>query len=135
MSTTRRKGRRAPAGAPSIPDDLRDALRGRLELHARERWSDRCRGVVVTFRAEFAYLAAFSTGGLDPPWFSAEQLARIDATPTRLCRLEYLGSAERWAFSVFKYSNETYAPPLGLGPLHGTPEEGFDVAAGLYLGY
>jgi hypothetical protein len=35
---------------------------------------------------------------------------------------------------VFTYSNERYEPPLGLGPLSGTPEDAFDLAAGLYLG-
>lgn len=34
---------------------------------------------------------------------------------------------------MFTYSNERYEPPLGLGPLRGTPEEAFDLAAGLYL--
>lgn len=124
-------GPRRPAR--SIPSALRDAVRARLERHVRERWPDRCRGVVVTFRGRFAYLAAFSTDDLYPPWLSSEQRAQIDAIPTRLCRLGYLGGPDRWELSVFTYSNERYEAPLGLGPLTGTPEEGFDMAAGLYL--
>jgi hypothetical protein len=90
--------------------------------------------VVVTFRGQFAYVSAFSTGGVYPPWLSDEQRTRIDTTPTRLCRLHYLGDPDRWGVSVFTYSNERYEPPFGLGPLSGTPEQGFDLAAGLYLG-
>jgi hypothetical protein len=90
--------------------------------------------VVVTFRGQFAYVSAFSTGGVYPPWLSDEQRTRIDTTPTRLCRLHYLGDPDRWSVSVFTYSNERYEPPFGLGPLSGTPEQGFDLAAGLYLG-
>ncbi len=129
MSTTSRARR-----GRLIPARLRDTVRARLERHARERWSDKCRGVVVTFRGQFAYVGAFSTGGFYPPWLSDEQRAQIDATPTRLCRLHYLGHPDRWGFSVFTYSNERYEPPLGLGPLNGTPEEAFDLAAALYLG-
>ncbi len=58
----------------------------------------------------------------------------IDATPTHLCRLGFLGNMDRWAFAFYKYSDEKYELSVGpSGSFEVTPEEAFDCAAGLYL--
>jgi hypothetical protein len=118
----------------SIPQAAQAALRARLERHIRTHWKDRCREVVVRFRGTFAYVDAFPLDRQFMPGTTPEEQAQIEATPTRLCRLGYLGSPDRWAFAFFKYSDEKYEPSfLPSGEFTGTPEEGFGCAAMVYL--
>lgn len=124
----------ARAGQGSIPPPVRDALRVRLERHVAASWRDRCRGLVVRFRGAFAYIDALPSERLDPPWPGVEQVARVDAEPMRLCRLEYLGSTDLWAFAFYKYSDETYEPSIfPSGSFAGSPEEAVDCAGDVYL--
>lgn len=117
-----------------IPQALQHALPARLERHVRTHWKHRCREVVVRFRGAFAYVDAFPLHHQVMPGTTPEERARIEATPTRLCRLGYLGSPGRWAFAFFKYSDEKYEPSfLPSGAPVGTPEEAFDCAALVYL--
>jgi hypothetical protein len=117
-----------------IPEHARVALRQRLERHALGQWKDRCRAIDVRFRGSFAYVDAFEKNPWHLPDASQESRDLIDATPARLCRLGYLGSANRWSFAFYTYSNESYEPSvLPSGSFEGTPEEAFDCAAGVYL--
>jgi len=118
----------------SAPDAVQSALRSRLERHVRTHWKDRCREVVVRFRGAFAYVDAFPLDRQSMPGTTPEEQAQIEAAPTHLCRLGYLGSADRWEFAFFKYSDEKYEPSfLPSGMLVGTPEEAFDCSAQVYL--
>jgi hypothetical protein len=109
-------------------------LRARLERHVRTHWKDRCREVVVRFRGAFAYVDAFPLDRQFMPGTTPEERARIEATPTHLCRLGYTGRANLWAFAFFKYSDEKYEPSfLPSGASVGAPEEAFDCAARVYL--
>jgi hypothetical protein len=118
----------------TIPQSAQDALRGWLERHIRTHWKDRCREIVVRFRGAFAYIDAFPLQQQFMPGTTPKERARIEATPTRLCRLGYLGRADLWAFAFFKYSDEKYEPSfLPSGASVGTPEEAFDCAAQVYL--
>jgi len=118
----------------SIPKTAKEALSVRLEQHVRMHWKDRCREVVVRFRGTFAYVDAFPLHYQFMPGTTPEQQAQIEATPTHLCRLGYLGRADLWAFAFFKYSDEKYEPSfLPSGASVGTPEEAFDCAAQVYL--
>jgi hypothetical protein len=117
-----------------IPEQMRVALRTRLERHARDRWGEHCHAIDVRFRGPFAYVDVLQKNGSHLPDTPAETRDLIDATPTRLCRLGYLGSPESWAFAFYKYSDEIYEPSfLPSGAFEGTPEEAFDCAAGVYL--
>lgn len=118
----------------SIPQAAQDALRARLERHVQAHWKDRCRQVVVRFRGAFAYVDAFPLHQQFMPGTTPEEQAQIEAAPTHLCRLGYLGRADLWAFAFFKYSDEKYEPSfLPSGAPVGTPEEAFDCAANVYL--
>ena len=118
----------------SIPQAAQEALRARLERHVRTHWSQRCREVVVRFRGTFAYVDAFPLHHQFMPGTTPDQQAQIEATPTHLCRLGYLGRADLWTFAFFKYSDEKYEPSfLPSGASVGTPEEAFDCAAQVYL--
>jgi hypothetical protein len=124
---------RAGTRPASIPPRVRAELRTRLQEHARRHWAGRCREVLVRFRGAFAYVDVLAPTGCWLP-MTAKERARLEATPTRLCRLGYLGSAERWAFAFYKCSDETYEPAVDLsGSFATTPEDAFDCAAGVYL--
>ncbi len=117
-----------------IADAAQAALRARLERHVRAHWKDRCQEVVVRFRGAFAYIDAFPLQQQFMLGTTPEEQARIEATPTHLCRLGYLGNLERWEFAFFKYSDEKYEPSfLPSGAFVGTPEEAFDCAAQVYM--
>ncbi len=119
-----------------IPDRTRDELTRRLQQHVAVHWRERCREVLVRFHGGFAYVDAFSTEdpGPRPAWHTEESWAEAQKIPTHLCRLAYLGSLDRWEFAFYKYSDERYEKSfLPSGSFEGTPEEGFDCAAGVYL--
>lgn len=117
-----------------IPQAAQATLRARVEKHVQAHWKDRCRQVVVRFRGAFAYVDAFPLNRQFMPGTTPEEQAQIEAAPTHLCRLGYLGRADLWAFAFFKYSDEKYEPSfLPSGAPVGTPEEAFDCAANVYL--
>jgi len=124
----------ALAPARAIPKDEQDALRQRLEKHISHRWKRWCRSLVPSFRGRFAYVDALPAQRWYMPGTTREQRAMIDATPVRLCRLEYVRSGDRWRYAFFKYSNEKYAPSVvASGSFMATPEQAFDSAARVYL--
>ena len=52
----------------------------------------------------------------------------------RLCRIQYLGDADDWAFALYQASTETYTDSrLPTGAFTGTPTEALDTALGLFL--
>lgn len=118
----------------SIPKATQYALQVRLEKHAQKHWAKQCREVVVRFRGAFAYVDAFPLERQFMPGTTREQRDRIEATPTHLCRLRYLGSNDVWEYAFYKYSDEKYELSLGAsGSFEATPEEGFDCSARIYL--
>jgi len=122
----------APKGP--IPRVVQEALRARLEAHARRHWKDRCRGIIVRFRGAYAYIDAFPVTRWYMPGTTPEQKARIDASPTHLCRLGYLSHPDLWEYAFYKYSDEKYAPSVvASGSFRATPEEAFDCSAWVYL--
>ena len=123
-----------PTPRGPIPPNVREALLARLEQHARTRWAGRCRKIVVRFRDAFAYVDVVAPALPSLLPVTADERARIESVPTRLCRLGYLGTVDRWAFAFYKYSDESYEPSVDLsGSFETTPEEAFDCAAGVYL--
>ena len=117
-----------------IPKAVRDQLRVRLARHVRTKWKGRCREVAIRFRGAYAHIDAFPAKREYLPRISPEERAIIDATPTHLCRLGYLGIGGVWEYAFFKYSDEKYALSLvASGSFEATPEQAFDCAAGVYL--
>ena len=122
----------APKGP--IPKAVQDALRSRLEKHARTKWKGRCREVIIRFRGPFAYIDVLAVNHWYMPGTTREEKARIDATPTHLCRLGYLGNPDLWEYAFYKYSDAKYAPSVvPSGSFEATPEEAFDCSAMVYL--
>lgn len=111
------------AGRRAIPESARLTLLARLRRHARETAGLCGHTIDVRFRGRFAYLDALPAGDAVP-----------EEPPIRLCRLGYLGNAERWEFAFYKYSNDVYEPSfLPSGSFVGSPEDAFDCAALTYL--
>lgn len=106
----------------------------RLERHAWTKWGGACREVIVRFKGAYAYVDAFPAKRQILRGTPPERRAIIEATPTHLCRLGYMGNPDRWEYAFFKYSNEKYALSItGSGSFEATPEEAFDTSARVYL--
>lgn len=115
--------------------DIRERLKARLTAHAAKKWAKSCGEGILRFRREFAYVdVSERVFYRHPRRLSDGRNRKIEAIPTRLCRLRYLGSMNRWEFAFYKYSDECYALCyLRSGRFEGTPEECFDCAANVYL--
>ena len=84
-------------------------------------------------RGVFAYIDTFSVHWY-MPGTTPEEKARIDATPTHLCRLGYFGNPDLWEYALYKYSDEKYEPSVvASGSFEATPEEAFNCSAAVYL--
>ena len=117
-----------------IPEPVRRTLTDRLETYARTAWGERCARVDIRFRSDYAYIDAFERNPWIRPDASEEEQERIQQTPTKLCRLTWMGDLDSWEFAFYKYSDERYEPSISLdGSFGGSPEACFDTAAQVYL--
>ncbi len=130
------------SGGVRIPEKVRWRTEQRLRRYAEEHFSGCYTRLNIRFRGQFCYIDAYtepeSPGPNWPPpdWPETreEYLERLRNTPTHLCRLRYFGDEERWGFAFYTYSNERYELSVyPSGEFLGTPEEAFEVAAGVYL--
>lgn len=129
--TTKKKvTRRSQLASPAL-----DALALRLHRHALKVWGEDCQAISIEAKGRFFYIGA--TTREPPPQVKRKMTQRqIDMGPSsfKLCRIENLGSSDRWGFAFYKYSDETYEPCMfPSGSFEGTPEEAFDCAAKVYL--
>ncbi len=104
-------------GMAKVPESTMSSLQQRLSARARERWPDLER-ISVKQRAGFAYVTGVLTDGEELP----------------LCRLRYVGYANKWGFAIYRASHDDYEPSyLPDGNQGGTAEDALDCACGLYL--
>jgi hypothetical protein len=79
--------------------------------------------VTITWRGSFGYL----TG-----WIEAEQ--ENDDEQIKLCRIQYLGEDDEWAFAIYDPATDTYTDAiLHTGSFTGHPNDALDTAAILHL--
>ncbi len=130
------------SGGVRIPEAAKRHTEQRLRRYAEEHFSGRYTRLNIRFRGQFCYIDAYtepethSDNWPPPDWPETreEYLERLRNTPTHLCRLRYFGDEERWGFAFYTYSNERYELSVyPSGEFLGTPEEAFEVAAGVYL--
>ena len=58
----------------------------------------------------------------------------LDRTKLKLCRLRFFVPG-RWSLAIYSYAHERYeASVFADGGFVGRPQDGFDLAANLYLG-
>jgi hypothetical protein len=104
-------------------------LKTRVELYAKENLAGKYTRIEVKVRGSKAYIDLYSEPdgpfGNPAPGETREQyIDRLRNTPQHLCRLDYLGSDERWRFAFYTYAHEKYEPSfLMSGSPIGTPEE------------
>jgi hypothetical protein len=126
------------AGGVKIPERTKEDVRRRLEAFAAERYAGRYVRLAIRFHGQFCYVDAFTEPDLVGPPSGGEtreeKLERLRNTPTHLCRLRHF-SADRWTFGFYKYSDERYELCFvdEAGGFECTPEQGFAVAADVYL--
>jgi hypothetical protein len=127
------------SGGRSVPKPLRRRIEERINRHAKRRFKGKYTHLAIRFRGKFCYIDAYTEPEVpkrlprDFPETKQELVERLRNTPTHLCRLRCF-SEDRWSFAVHTYSNEKYEDAVfPSGDFWGTPEEAFEVAAGLYL--
>jgi hypothetical protein len=126
------------SGGVKIPDDVKVRTTARIERYAEKHFKGKYSRIDVRFRGVFCYVDAYREPGpqvyVPKGMTRAEVIERQRSTPTHLCRLRYFGKEDAWSMGFFKYSDEKYELCMfESGDFWGTPEDAFEVAAGVYL--
>ena len=130
------------SGGTPIPEAVKRRTTVRLNGYAVEHFAGRYTRLDIRFRGQFCYIDAYTNPGpLGPDWpppgwheTREEYVERMSNTPTHLCRLRYFGDEEAWGFAFYGYSHERYETSVfDNGTFFGTPEDAFEITAGLYL--
>lgn len=110
----------------------------KIERSAVKHFKGKYSRIDVRFRGQFCYIDAYREPGpqvyVPRGMTRAEVIEQQRKTPTQLCRLRYFGQEDSWSMGFFKYSDEKYELcRFQSGEFFGTPEEAFEIAAGVYL--
>lgn len=98
---------------------LKELTAGTVDHHASQRWPA-LEEVTITWRGSYGYLTGF--------------LSDTDEDRINLCRIQYLGDPDRWAFAIWQASTDHYTQSVLLdGQLTGHPTLALDTACTLYL--
>jgi len=98
---------------------LKDLIEGTVDHHASRRWPA-LEEVTITWRGSYGYL----TG----------HLSDNDDDTINLCRIQYLGDPDDWAFAIWQASSDSYTEAVLLdGQFTGHPNLALDTACTLYL--
>jgi hypothetical protein len=123
-------------GGKSIPPAVKARTQRRILDHANQHHPGKFTRIDVRFRGALCYIDVYTEPDLPrgvalPPGETRDQwIERLRNTPTRLCRIRYFGSEDRWSFAWYTYAHEKYEPSfLITGEDQGTPEEAFETSA------
>jgi len=98
---------------------LKELTQGTVDHHASERWPA-LEEVTIAWRGSYGYLTGY--------------LSDHDEDQIKLCRIQYLGDPDHWAFAIWQASTEGYASAVLLdGQPTGHPHQALDTACTLYL--
>lgn len=98
---------------------LKDSIAGTVDHHASQRWAA-LEEVTITWRGSYGYLTGY--------------LGVSDDDQIKLCRIQYLGDPDHWAFAIWQASTEAYVDAVLLdGQPTGHPNQALDTACTLYL--
>src|SRR5574341_2308751 len=126
------------AGGVKIPEKTKADVRRRLEAYAAEHFAGKYTRLDIRFRGQFCYVGAFvepvTIEGTIAGETATQRMERLRSAAMQLCRLRHF-SAERWTLGFYKYSDEKYELCFvdAAGGFECTPEQGFAVAAEVYL--
>src|ERR1022692_2879794 len=98
---------------------LKDLIEGTADHHASQRWPA-LEEATISWRGSHGYLTGYLTGN--------------DDDTIKLCRIQYLGDPDDWAFAIWQASSDSYADAVLLdGHRAGHPNQALDTACTLYL--
>ena len=98
---------------------LKELIEGTVDHHASQRWPA-LEEVTITWRRSCGYLTGY--------------LSDNDDDTIKLCRIQYLGDPDDWAFAIWQASSDSYADAVLLdGSCTGHPSQALDTACTLYL--
>ncbi len=98
---------------------LKDLIEGTVDHHASQRWPA-LEEVTIRWRGSYGYLTGY--------------LSQDDDDTIELCRIQYLGDPDEWAFAIWQASTDSYAGSVLLdGRPAGHPNLALDTACTLYL--
>lgn len=98
---------------------LKDSIAGTVDHYASKRWAA-LEEVTITWRGSYGHLTGY--------------LGVSDDDQIQLCRIQYLGDPDHWAFAIWQASTETYVDAALLdGQPTGHPNQALDTACTLYL--
>ncbi len=94
---------------------LKELIEGTVDHHASQRWPA-LEEVTISWRGSYGYLSD------------------DDDDTIKLCRIQYLGDPDDWAFAIWQASSGSYADAVLLdGQPAGHPSQALDTACTLYL--
>jgi hypothetical protein len=98
---------------------LKDLIEGTVDHHASQCWPT-LEEVTIRWRGSYGYLTGY--------------LSEDDDDTIELCRIQYLGDPDEWAFAIWQASTDSYAESVLLdGRPAGHPKLALDTACTLYL--
>jgi hypothetical protein len=98
---------------------LKELIEGTVDHHASQRWPA-LEEVTIRWRGSYGYLTGY--------------LSEDDDDTIKLCRIQYLGDPDAWAFAIWQASSDSYADAVLLdGSFTGHPNQALDTACTLYL--
>jgi hypothetical protein len=104
---------------PVPPRRLKELIEGTVDHHASQRWPA-LEEVAISWRGSYGYLTGY--------------LSDDDDDQVKLCRIQYLGDDDEWAFAIWQASTSAYTDAAFLnGSLTGHPIQALDAACTLYL--
>jgi hypothetical protein len=128
-------------GGRPVPDTVRRETRSAILDHGQRYFDGRYREFDVRFKAQFCYVDAYvepaepvaDEASADPGGTRGEDLEQIRSSALQLCRLRFF-APDRWSLAIYSYAQERYeASVFADGGFVGRPQDGFDLAANLYL--
>jgi hypothetical protein len=104
---------------PVPPKRLKDLIAGTVDHHASQHWPA-LEEVTISWRGSYGYLTGY--------------LSDNDDDTISLCRIQYLGDPDNWAFAIWQASSDSYTGAVLLdGHFTGHPTQALDTACTLYL--
>ena len=73
---------------------LKELIEGTVDYHASQRWPA-LEEVTISWRGSYGYLTGY--------------LSDNDDDTIKLCRIQYLGDPDEWAFAIWQASTDSYA--------------------------
>jgi hypothetical protein len=104
---------------PVPPRRLKELIEGTVDHYASQHWPT-LEEVTISWRGSCGYLTGY--------------LSASDDDTIKLCRIQYLGDDNEWAFAIWQASNDSYTTAVLLdGSFTGHPNKALDTACTLYL--